>query len=88
MPIAERSFPLLFSTKTRAYTSSRVAPGAIWRAVALDYWENSEKGSPLMWQSQQEKHPCAKGGDNHANDFGGSDVFEDLLHRPDLITDS
>jgi hypothetical protein len=43
------------------------------------------KGLPLMWQSQHEKHPRANGDDEHADDFGVDDVFDDVVHRHDLI---
>ena len=35
--------------------------------------------------SQHEKHPRANGGDDHAGDFGGDDVFDDLVHQQELI---
>ena len=38
-----------------------------------------------MRQSQHEKHPHANGGDDRANDFGGDDVFDDMVHHHDLI---
>src|SRR5215831_10114799 len=40
-----------------------------------------------MWQSQHEKHPRANGGDDHADDFGGDDVFDDVVHHRNLIAD-
>ena len=39
----------------------------------------------LVAQSQHEEHPCANGGDGHANDFGGDDVFDDVVHHRNLI---
>ena len=35
--------------------------------------------------SQHEKHPRANGDDEHADDFGVDDVFDDVVHRHDLI---
>ena len=35
--------------------------------------------------SQREKYPRANGGNDRAGDFGGGDVFDNVLHHRDLI---